>query len=84
MCKTQIQYVQLKKTLITNLFFKYEFSKRKALEINRALVKLGSEGMHLMARHHPLHLPQNSEPLRFTLSFSKSFGKRDLDFQFLI
>jgi hypothetical protein len=67
MCKTQIQFVQLKKTLITNPFFKYEFSKRKALEINRAQVKLGSEGMHLMARHHPLHLPQNSEPPRFIL-----------------
>ena len=47
----------LQKILTTDPFFKYESSKRKALEINHAFVELGSEGMHLMVRHHSLHLP---------------------------
>jgi hypothetical protein len=34
----------------------------KALEISPVLVELGSEGMHLMVRHHLLHIPHYSEP----------------------
>lgn len=36
-----------------NLFFKYEFCKHKALEINPVLVELGcvQREMHLMVRH---------------------------------
>lgn len=40
---TQIQCIQLIKKLTTDPFFKYEFSKRKALEINH-LRKIGFRG----------------------------------------